>query len=163
MHNYSKFFIAILVAVSFFSFQKSEVKKVNSSKITNTVVADTLTWTLLGKIDYNKKADKVYGEVMFPIINPKLKAKQGKPIVISGFIIPIDNKSYALSKNVFAACFFCGKSGPETIMGIKFKGGAFPKLKTDQYVTLTGTFRYNDNDVEDWIYHIENAVITAGK
>ena len=45
MHNYSKFFIAILVAVSFFSFQKSEVKKVNSSKITNTVVADTLTWT----------------------------------------------------------------------------------------------------------------------
>lgn len=163
MHNYSKFFIAILVAVSFFSFQKSEVKKVNSSKITNTVVADTLTWTLLGKIDYNKKADKVYGEVMFPVINPKLKAKQGKPIVISGFIIPIDNKSYALSKNVFAACFFCGKSGPETIMGIKFKGGVFPKLKTDQYVTLTGTFRYNDNDVEDWIYHIENAVITAGK
>lgn len=163
MHNYSKFFIALLVAVSFFSFQKSEVKTVTVNKITNAVLADTLTWTLLGKIDYNKKADKLYGEVMFPVINPKLKTKQGKQIVISGFIIPIDNKSYALSKNVFAACFFCGKSGPETIMGIKFKGDAFPKLKTDQYVTLTGTFRYNDNDVEDWIYHIENAVITAGK
>jgi len=162
MHNYSKFFIALLVAVSFFSFQKSAVKTI-SNETNKTVVSDTLTWTLLGKIDYNKKADKVYGEVMFPVINPKLKAKQGKTIVISGFIIPIDNKSYALSKNVFAACFFCGKSGPETIMGIKFKGGAFPKLKTDQYVTLTGTFRYNDNDVEDWIYHIENAVITAGK
>jgi len=162
MHNYGKFIVAILVAVSLFSFGSKET---NSKLIfqKTTAVADTLTWTLLGKIDYNKKADKVYGEVMFPIINPKLKAKQGKPIVISGFIIPIDNKSYALSKNVFAACFFCGKSGPETIMGIKFKDGAFPKLKTDQYVTLSGTFRYNENDVEDWIYHIENAVITAGK
>jgi hypothetical protein len=163
MHNYSKFIIVLLVAVSFFSFRKADFNKFSSNKSSHIVLADTLTWTLLGKIDYNKKADKVYGEVMFPVINPKLKTKQGKSIVISGFIIPIDNKSYALSKNVFAACFFCGKSGPETIMGIKFKGGAFPKLKTDQYVTLTGTFRYNDNDVEDWIYHIENAVITAGK
>ena len=40
--------------------------------------------------------------------------------------------------------------------------GDLPKLKTDQYVTLKGTFRYNDSDVEDWIYHVENAVITAG-
>ena len=76
------------------------------------------------------------------------------------FIVPIDNKSYSLSKNVFAACFFCGKSGPETIAGIKFKGTT-PKLKTDTYVTLKGTFRYNETDVEDWIYHIENAEIVA--
>ncbi|MEZ4852731.1 hypothetical protein [Flavobacterium sp.] len=127
-----------------------------------TTFADTLTWNLLGKIDYVKKKDKTYGEVMFPVVNLKLKALQGKPVVIKGFIIPIDNKNYAISKNVFASCFFCGKSGPETIMGIKFKGD-LPKLKTDQYVTLKGTFRYNDSDVEDWIYHVENAVITAGK
>lgn len=80
---------------------------------------------------------------------------------MSGFIIPIDNKNYALSKNVFASCFFCGQAGPETIMGIKFKNPNI-KLKTDQYVTLTGTFRYNDTDVDDWIYHVENAVITKG-
>ncbi|NJM79565.1 MAG: hypothetical protein HC854_08060 [Flavobacterium sp.] len=98
---------------------------------------------------------------MFPVVNPKLKALQGKQVQLSGFIIPIDNKNYAISKNVFAACFFCGKSGPETLAGIKFKGD-LPKLKTDQYVTLKGTFRYNQDDVEDWIYHIENAVITAG-
>ena len=57
--------------------------------------------------------------------------------------------------------FFCGQAGPETIMGIKFKNPNM-KLKTDQYVTLTGTFRYNDSDVDDWIYHVENAVITKG-
>ncbi|UOK43694.1 MULTISPECIES: hypothetical protein [Flavobacterium] len=123
---------------------------------------DTLTWKLLGEIKFLKKQDKVYGEVQFPVINTKLKQTQKKRIVMSGFIVPIDNKSYALSKNVFASCFFCGKSGPETIMGIKFRGGN-PKLRTDQYVTLEGTFRYNDSNVDDWIYHIEDAVIVKGK
>jgi hypothetical protein len=123
---------------------------------------DTLTWKLLGVIKYVNKPSKDYPDgVMFPIINSTLKAKSKKKIVMSGFIVPIDNVSYALSKNVFASCFFCGQAGPETIMGIKFKG-ATPKLKTDQYVTMEGTFRYNDNDVNDWIYHIENAVIVKG-
>ena len=123
---------------------------------------DTLTWKVLGEIKYVKKPSKDYPDgVMFPIINSNLKLKGKKKIVMSGFIIPIDNVSYALSKNVFASCFFCGQAGPETIMGIKFKG-ATPKLKTDQYVTMEGTFRYNDNDVNDWIYHIENAVIVKG-
>jgi len=160
MHNYIKFSIALLVVVFLFSFDKKD-RNITLKNDTNIVLTDTLTWSLLGKIDYLKKPDKVYGEIMFPVINPKLKSLQGKQVTISGFIIPIDNKNYAISKNVFAACFFCGKSGPETLMGIKFKG-ELPKLKTDQFVTLKGTFRYNDNDVEDWIYHIENAVITAG-
>lgn len=128
----------------------------------NLVVSDTLTWGLLGKISYKNKPHKDYPEgVMFPIVNKTLKAKKGKQITISGFIIPIDDTSYALSKNVFAQCFFCGQAGPETIMGIKFKN-LKKRLKTDQYVTLTGTFRYNETDVEDWIYHIDNAVIVKG-
>lgn len=123
------------------------------------VFADTLSWKLLGEIKYVKKASDDYpGGVMFPVVNSTLKAKNKKTIVMSGFIIPIDNKTYALSKNVFASCFFCGQAGPETIMGIKFKDPNM-RLKTDQYVTLQGTFRYNDSDVDDWIYHIENAVI----
>ena len=160
MHNYIKFSIALVVVITLSSFNLNKINTTSNDK--EVIVTDTLTWSLLGKIDYLKKADKLYGEVMFPVINMKLKALQGKEVAISGFIIPIDNKNYAISKNVFAACFFCGKSGPETLMGIKFKGD-LPKLKTDQYVTLKGKFRYNDNDVEDWIYHIENAEITAGK
>ncbi|MBQ0116517.1 MAG: hypothetical protein KBS98_01230 [Flavobacterium sp.] len=122
---------------------------------------EELTWNLLGEIKFIKNPDKVYGEVMTPVINTKLKAKKGKKVRMTGFIVPIDTKTYALSKNVFASCFFCGQAGPETIMGIKFSGGT-PKLKTDQYVTLEGTFRYNDSNVEDWIYHIDNAVIVKG-
>jgi|SRR5690606_5808420 len=124
--------------------------------------ATEVTWKLLGQIDFLKKKNPHYGEVMYPMINSTLKGLQGKKIKASGFIVPIDAKTYALSKNVFAQCFFCGNAGPETIMGIKFKG-ATPRLKTDTYVTLEGTFRYNADDIDDWIYHIEDAVITHQK
>lgn len=161
MRNSVKMVIALFIGVFLFSFQnQSEVATYNFSK--KLVAADTLTWKLLGEIKYMKKKHASYGEVDFPIINTKLKKLAKKTIVMSGFIVPIDNKNYALSKNVFASCFFCGKSGPETIMGIKFKG-ATPKLKTDTYLTIKGTFRPNENDVEDWIYNCDNAEIVKGK
>ncbi|QEE49387.1 hypothetical protein FUA48_07275 [Flavobacterium alkalisoli] len=144
------------------SLQNSGFTTTNTKADNTAVFSDTLSWKLLGQIKYIKKSTDDYPEgVMFPVVNPTLKAKSKKTIIMSGFIIPIDNKSYALSKNVFASCFFCGQAGPETIMGIKFKNPNM-KLKTDQYVTLEGTFRYNDSDVDDWIYHIENAVIIKG-
>lgn len=160
----SYFFIALLAAgIVFMSAGKpASVTEVKAGEATYITASDTLTWKLLAQIKYLKKPSKDYPEgVMFPVINPTLKTKNKKPITMSGFIIPIDNKNYALSKNVFASCFFCGQAGPETIMGIKFKNPNV-KLKTDQYVTLQGTFRYNDADVDDWIYHIDNAVITKG-
>ena len=162
MRNSVKIMMALIIGVFLFSFQnQSEVATFKSSKKV-AVAADTLTWKLLGEIKYMKKKHVSYGEVDFPIINTKLKKLAKKTIVMSGFIVPIDNKNYALSKNVFASCFFCGKSGPETIMGIKFKG-ATPKLKTDTYLTIKGTFRPNENDVEDWIYNCDNAEIVKGK
>lgn len=159
MRNYIKLSLALLVFISLMSFSNSSISEIKSNS--NIAIADTLTWKMLGDIKYVRKKHATYGEVEFPQVNMKLKMMQKKTVFMSGFIVPIDNKNYALSKNVFAACFFCGKSGPETIAGIKFKGGAFPKLKTDTYVTLKGTFRYNETDVEDWIYHIENAEIIS--
>ncbi|WP_116787112.1 hypothetical protein [Flavobacterium psychrotrophum] len=156
-----KIIIVAALAISglFFVSMASPSVKTEPAPVSTAVYNDTLNWKQLAEIKYLKKPSKDYPEgVMFPVINTKLKAKQSKTIVMSGFVIPIDEKSYALSKNVFASCFFCGQAGPETIMGIKFKNPG-QKFKTDTYVTLQGTFRYNDNDVEDWIYHIENAVV----
>ena len=139
MRNYIKLSLAFVVFISLMSF--SDSKTTTTKSVVETSVAnDTLTWKMLGDIKYTRKKHATYGEVEFPQVNMKLKMMQKKTVFISGFIVPIDNKNYALSKNVFAACFFCGKSGPETIAGIKFKG-ATPKLKTDTYVTLKGTFR----------------------
>ena len=149
MRNYIKLSLAFVVFISLMSF--SDSKTTTTKSVVETSVAnDTLTWKMLGDIKYTRKKHATYGEVEFPQVNMKLKTMQKKTVYMSGFIVPIDNKSYALSKNVFAACFFCGKSGPETIAGIKFKGTT-PKLKTDTYVTLKGTFRYNETDVEDWL------------
>jgi uncharacterized membrane protein YcgQ (UPF0703/DUF1980 family) len=162
MRNSVKLMMALFLGVFLFSFQNQNEITTNTFSKRVVVAADTLTWKMLGEIKYMKKKHASYGEVDFPMINTKLKKLAKKTIVMSGFIVPIDNKNYALSKNVFASCFFCGKSGPETIMGIKFKG-ATPKLKTDTYLTIKGTFRPNENDVEDWIYNCDNAEIVKGK
>lgn len=143
------------------SFQSRNFETVKTPVAQKAIAHDTLSWKLLGQIKFFKKQHKEYGSIDFPMISPEVKKHNAKKIYMSGFIVPIDNVNYALSKNVFASCFFCGKAGPETIMGIKFKAGKM-KLKTDQYVTLVGNFRINENNVEDWIYHIEDAVIVKG-
>jgi len=159
MHNSIKIILGLVVAIFFLSFTTSD--KIQVEKNFLPLKGDTITWKQLGEIKYTMKKHPKYGEVQFPIVNDKVKVRGKKKVYISGFIVPIDSKSYALSKNVFAACFFCGKSGPESIVGLNFKGGT-PKLKTDQYVTIEGTFRYNEDDADDWIYNLDNAVIVKG-
>ena len=161
MRNFIKITLALVVFISLTSFEKNAVTKHQTFE-KSTVANDTLTWKLLGDIKYIRKKHATYGEVEFPQVNLKLKAYHNKTVYLTGFIVPIDSKNYALSKNVFAACFFCGKSGPETITGLKFKG-AFPKLKTDTYLTIKGTFKVNETDVDNWIYNIENAEIVSKK
>ncbi len=156
--------IQIAVLLFLGAFLLSFSVKTTSSKAkfeTPVVKGDTLTWKLLGEIKYEKRKHPKYGEVQFPVVNDKVKAKGKKRVLISGFIVPIDSKSYAISKNVFAACFFCGKAGPESIVGLKFRG-ATPKLKTDQYVTVEGVFRYNETDADDWVYNFDDVVIVKG-
>lgn len=161
MRNFIKIALALLVFISLMSFEKN-TKTEHQTYTKTTVAHDTLTWKLLGDIKYIRKKHASYGEVEFPQVNLKLKSYHNKTVYLTGFIVPIDSKNYALSKNVFAACFFCGKSGPETITGLKFKG-AFPKLKTDTYLTIKGTFKVNETDVDNWIYNIENAEIVSKK
>ena len=150
------FLVAViaLFSVAFSTPNKSEL----SSKIS---VNDTLTWKILGDVKFNKGNHKDYGEVMFPKVSLKVKGLNKKKVTVSGFIVPIDNENYALSKNVFAACFFCGQAGPETIMGINFKDYK-GRIKTDTYVTVTGYLRVNEDNVDDWIYNLDNSVILKG-
>lgn len=161
MRNYIKLSLALVVFISMMSFSDSTTSSVKTTN-KSSVAADTLTWKMLGDIKYVRKKHATYGEVEFPQVNLKLKSYHNKTVYLTGFIVPIDSKNYALSKNVFAACFFCGKSGPETITGLKFKG-TFPKLKTDTYLTIKGTFKVNETDVDNWIYNIENAEIVSKK
>jgi hypothetical protein len=143
--------------VCFILMHKQPVANV-SQKTTQTKTADTLTWEMMSNIQFNKKQHPEYGIVKYPVVNEKVKALNKKRIIVSGYIIPLDPETYVLSKYVFASCFFCGGAGPETVMGIHFKD-LKKRLKTDQYVVLSGTLEVNETLVEDWIYHIKNAVI----
>lgn len=148
--------VVAFVAMSFSFDAKPQMKNEN-----NAFLQDTLTWKQLSVIRFVSKKHPTYGEISFPVVNDNLKKLANKKVVIKGFIVPIDSKNYAISKNVFASCFFCGKAGPETIAGLKFKGN-LPKLKTDQYVTVQGVFRYNEDNADDWIYNIDDVVIVKG-
>ena len=103
MRNYIKLSLALFVFISMMSFTKSTTLPTNTNSKSTTVTNDTLTWKLLGDIKYIRKKHATYGEVEFPQVNMKLKMMQKKTVFMSGFIVPIDNKNYALSKNVFAA------------------------------------------------------------
>ena len=150
-------FTAVLIA-AFFLTAASDPVSIGTREMTS--AKDTLNWKLLGVIKFVKKPHKEYGEVNYPVVNPKLKSLHKKKVVMTGYIVPIDNTNYALSKNVFASCFFCGKAGPETIIGLKFKN---PKrYKTDQYVTVEGTFRVNEANVDDWIYNMDDVTVVKG-
>ena len=158
MHKYILVFLGL--ALGLVSFQKKE-DSFNTSITTNKVTNDTLTWKKLGYIKFVKKQHKDYGMVDYPVISPEIKMRNNKRVFLSGFIVPIDNVNYAISKNVFASCFFCGKAGPETIAGLKFRGGKM-KLRTDQYVTLSGVLKINETDVDNWMYNLEDVVIVKG-
>ena len=116
--------LIISILISFLSFVSLPNKTIKSKQTLNfQTQSDTINWKLLGVIKYNKKPHKDFPEgVLYPKVNATLKMLKGKKVILTGFIVPIDNTSYALSKSVFASCFFCGKAGPETITGLKFKG-----------------------------------------
>lgn len=151
-----KIIITVYCGLAFFlmSFSADKTKKFNETTVQDQPTE--VTWQMLGRMGGSLKVMANYGDAI-------KESLQGKKIRISGFVIPTDNKSYVLSKNVYSHCFFCSISaGIETIMGIQFKNKQ-PRLKTDDYITLEGVFYFNDKNKDDWTFSIQNAVITNKK
>lgn len=121
-------------------------------------IETVVTWNTLKNVRYEERPDPIYRLVHKPIYGKTVRELEDKTIQIKGFIIPITSNTYALSKNPFAACFFCGQAGPETVMGIQFRK-LKEKLKTDMFVTLKGKFILNNDNPDDWMYHIIDAEI----
>jgi hypothetical protein len=119
-----------------------------------------LTWQMLFKVVMEEKYSAKYKmKIEVPKFDDSLWEINKKEVIVEGFVIPtgINSNSFALSQNPFSSCFFCGQAGPETVMTIKYKGKA-PKYKTDDYITLKGTFELNDKNIEEFIYILNNAV-----
>jgi hypothetical protein len=116
-----------------------------------------LVWPVLAMTNYDQ--DPVSG-----LFNPKFPSilssnYEGQEVIISGYLIPLDvaANTYALSKNPFSACFFCGNAGPETVVELKFKNDP-GRFATDKFVPITGELRLNRNG-QGLFFTIVNAQI----
>lgn len=119
-----------------------------------------LVWQLLEMTTYkiiNESDFKVTYQPEFPgILETQFEDQE---VLITGYLIPIDIEAqqYALSKNPFTSCFFCGGAGPETVIELRF--AASPgRFATDEYVIIKGKLRLNRSG-SGLFFTLENAEI----
>lgn len=120
-----------------------------------------VSWTNLMDITFKDvylESDDMY--VYYPLFKEQQKALDGQQVSITGYIIPVDVElnQYVLSAFPFSACFFCGNAGPESVIAIYFSS-ADRTFKTDQRLTLSGTFELNDTNVDELVYVLRNAKV----
>lgn len=107
-------------------------------------------WTLFARTKFTSKYFKEQNEYfLVPSFDAMILSKRGNEVQIKGHYMPIDMKanSIVLSKFPYASCFFCGGAGPESVAEIVFKDKK-PKFKADQVITVKGTLRLNDKDID---------------
>lgn len=131
------------------------------NKIVQTISAKPteLTWDMLFKmILVEKYSTKYKMKINVPEFDPTLQSLNRREIFITGYVIPtgITSNNFVLSKSPYAACYFCGQGGVETVMSIKYKGKP-RRYKTDDYVTLKGILELNSTNINELIYILHNA------
>lgn len=112
-----------------------------------------VTWDDLAKVKFTEVYVSEYESLfLFPKFSDSVKALEGKEISITGYLLSIDPESelYILSKGPMASCFFCGVGGPETAIELQFNSRQ--NFSTDTILTVTGTLKLNDDDVEHFNY-----------
>ena len=104
-----------------------------------------LVWEVLGMTTYTNNFDDAEGGQTIPNFPPVLITQfEGEEVAISGYLIPVDvaANTYALSKNPFTACFFCGNAGPETVIELKFDKSP-GRFATDTFTMIKGILQLN--------------------
>jgi hypothetical protein len=120
--------------------------------------AQIIDWKVLAKVDF---IDKYFPEFeawyLIPKFQEEVKALDQKPIIIKGYIIPMDVEGgeYALSAYPFSACFFCGGAGPESVIKLELAEKT-ERFDTDDIITFSGTLELNDSDVDNFNYILQN-------
>ncbi len=120
-----------------------------------------ITWETLSDVRFTDKYSKeVKAYFYYPHFGSSVKELEGKEVYLRGYVLEIDPKEdiYILSQNPYAACFFCGNGGPESIAELKLKP-KHRKLRMDQIVTIKGRLKLNLDDVYQCNYIIEEAEV----
>lgn len=116
-------------------------------------------WDVLQAITFIPKYNaELKAKVLFPKFTNQILDMEKKTVQLEGYVIPVDPTGaiVALSANPYAACYFCGKAGPASVMTIKLKT-VKKKYITDAYKKFKGTLRLNYDDIHEFYYILENA------
>ena len=122
-----------------------------------------ITWQTLSDVKFTSEYfEEVEDYLYYPHFGPSVKALEGKEVILKGYMLAIDPEEglYILSRNPFAACFFCGASGPESIVELMLKPD-HPNFKMDQVVTMKGRLRLNQDDIDHCNYILEEAEVSS--
>lgn len=119
-----------------------------------------VTWEDLSHVEFKEKYFPDYGmEFLYPYFSESVKELDGRLISLTGYFINIDPKGeiFVLSREPMASCFFCGATGPETAIEVRFRD--IPPYQTDDIVKVTGTLELNSEDVDYMIYIMNDCEI----
>jgi hypothetical protein len=118
-------------------------------------------WAVLEDIKWEYKYSEIYqSEIGFPLFNDKVKALNGKEIILQGYFIPVTSedkeKEMIFSAYPNSSCFYCGAAGIESVIGVFFKKTR--KFRIDQLVTFKGKLFLNNNET-GLIYQLTDAEV----
>lgn len=122
---------------------------------------EPITWKTLADVRFTKKRNAEVGMYfLYPTFGSKVKSLQGKLVSIKGYMIPIDveEKTFVLSAQPMAMCFFCGGAGPESIVELQFKKNKL-RFKTDEVRTVQGILWLNPDDIDHLNYILTQAEV----
>lgn len=117
-------------------------------------------WEILTDVTFEEQYDEnIDGYWLIPNFGKKLRAHQNKPLTVEGYFIPIDPDDgfFVLSKFPYAACFFCGGAGPESVIELNVKKSEVEHIRLDQKVTFTGKLKLNRSDFDHCNYILKEA------
>ncbi len=123
--------------------------------------AAVVDWSILLDMQYDiRYVEQFEAEIPFPIFNETIKSLNGKPIIVTGYIIPVEETGESsivfLSAFPYSECFFCGNAGPESVIDI-IPMNKLPRLSTDKQVRFKGILRLNEDDFDYLNYILEEA------
>ncbi len=116
-------------------------------------------WQMFARVPFKSTYFKEINEYfLVPTFTKELRAEEGKEMELRGHFIPMDmdGNSIVLSKFPYAACFFCGGAGPESVAEVQFKNKK-PKLKPDQVISVRGKLQLNGTDINHLNFILKDA------
>lgn len=124
--------------------------------IAQDIPVQKINWGTLRDVKFTRKFNQEYQlDFYYPTFGSNLLKLQGKIVEIKGYVIPVNQNVFVLSAKPMASCFFCGGSGPESIVQLNFSKKN--RFNTDQVITVKGKLRLNAENVDDLNYILDDA------